>query len=140
MGTSTLLEPMQTEWNKAIRKTLVLPYETHRNLLPLIINGRSFSDQHVSRVKKFVNSFIMSVNSKIRFIGEMAMSYSYGPLGRNCTKIYFNGSIAECNDDMNLICCAKAIYDLLEVRDGIKLLPGLDKNDVELLIEDLCCD
>ena len=137
---SILLEPMQTEWNKAIRKTLLLPYETHRNLLPLIINGRSFSDQHVSRVKKFVNSFIMSVNSKIRFIGEMAMSYSYGPLCRNCTKIYFNGSSAECNDDMNLICCAKAIYDLLEVRDGIKLLPGLDKNDVELLIEDLCCD
>ena len=59
--------------------------------MPLIINGRSFSDQHVSRVKKFVNSFLISVNSKIRFIGEMAMNYSYGPLGRNCTKIFLNG-------------------------------------------------
>ena len=68
------------------------------------------------------------------------MSYSYGPPGRNCIKIYYNGSSAECNADMNLICCAKAIYDLLEVRDGTRLLPGFDKNDVELMIEDLCCD
>ena len=28
-------EFMQTEWNKAVRKILRLPYETHRNLLPL---------------------------------------------------------------------------------------------------------
>ena len=46
----------------------------------------------------------------------MAMSYSSGPLGRNCTKLYYNDSSAEgINADMNLICYAQAIYDLLEV-------------------------
>ena len=57
-------EFMQTEWNKAVRKILRLPYETHRNLLPLVINSKSFVDQHLSRVKKFANSFITSQNEK----------------------------------------------------------------------------
>ena len=41
---------------------------------------------------------------------------------------------------VNLICDAKAITDLIDVRDGLKCLPGLDMDDVELLIEELCCN
>ncbi len=123
--------------NKAIRKIIRLPYETHRNLLPLVINGASFSDQHVSRIKKFVSSFMNSKNRKIRFIGEMAMEYSYGPLGRNYTII---NSLNNVDIDVDLICDAKAITDLIDVRDGLKCLPGLDRDDVELLIEEICCN
>ena len=134
-------EFMQTEWNKAVRKILRLPYETHRNLLPLVVNSKSFVDQHLSRVKKFANSFITSQNEKIRFIGEMAMLYSYGPLGRNFVKIEtLNNDTCNLNADVKLTCTAKAISDLLDVRDGSRFLPGLDRNDVEFFIEDLCCD
>ena len=134
-------EFMQTEWNKAVRKILRLPYETHRNLLPLVVNSKSFVDQHLSRVKKFAHSFITSQNEKIRFIGEMAMLYSYGPLGRNFVKIEaLNNDTCNLNADVKLTCTAKAISDLLNVRDGSRCLPGLDRNDVEFFIEDLCCD
>ena len=136
---TNIVGPMQIEWNKAIRKIIRLPYETHRNLLPLVINGASFSDQHVSRIKKFVSSFLNSKNHKIRFIGEMAMEYSYGPLGRNCTRINSLNNV-DIDVDSNLICDAKAITDLIDVRDGLKCLPGLDRDDVELLIEELCCN
>ena len=30
---------LNVEWNKAVRRTLNLPYKTHRWLLPLIVNG-----------------------------------------------------------------------------------------------------
>ena len=136
---TNIVGPMQIEWNKAIRKIIRLPYETHRNLLPLVINGASFSDQHVSRIKKFVSSFLNSKNHKIRFIGEMAMEYSYGPLGRNCTRINSLNNV-DIDVDSNLICDAKAITDLIDVRDGLTCLPGLDRDDVELLIEELCCN
>ena len=42
-----------------------------------------------------------------------------------------------------LICViriAKALSDLIDVRDGLKYLPELDRNDVDLMIEDLCCN
>ena len=136
---TNMTDLMQTEWNKAIRKIVRLPYETHRNLLPLVINSRSFADQHVSRVKKFVNSFMISQNDKIRFIGQMAMLYSCGPLGRNVTRIGNLDNVI-LNVDGDLYCNAKAISDLIDVRDGLKYLPELDRDDVELLIEDLCCN
>ena len=104
-----------------------------------VINSRSFADQHVSRVKKFVNSFMISQNDKIRFIGQMAMLYSCGPLGRNVTRIGNLDNVI-LNVDGDLYCNAKAISDLIDVRDGLKYLPELDRDDVELLIEDLCCN
>ena len=80
---------------------------------------------------------VNSVTS-FRFIGEMALLYSYGPLGRNFVKIE-NMNINNLDNDVDLTCTAKAISDLLDVRDGLRLLPGLDRNYVEILIEDMCC-
>ena len=136
---TNLTDLMQTEWNKAVRKIVRLPYETHRNLLPLVISSRSYDDQHVSRVKKFVNSFMISQNEKIRFIGQMATLYSYGPLGRNFTR-HGNLDNVILNAETDLCCKAKAISELIDVRDGLKYLPELDRNDVDLMIEDLCCN
>ena len=49
---------LNVEWIKAVRRTLNLPYKTHRRLLPLIVNGKSFKSQHCSRLHKYVNGFI----------------------------------------------------------------------------------
>ena len=48
---------LNVEWNKAVRRTLNLPYKTHRRLLPLIVNGKSFKSQHCSCLHKCVNEF-----------------------------------------------------------------------------------
>ena len=74
---------MQTEWNKAVRRVLKLPYDTHRNLLPLVIESKSFSDQHRSRVGKFLGSFQTSKNKHVNFLGMRARVCTYGSLGRN---------------------------------------------------------
>jgi len=126
-------------FNHAINYFKRIMFEGHFKTILLVINSRSFADQHVSRVKKFVNSFMISQNDKIRFIGQMAMLYSCGPLGRNVTRIGNLDNVI-LNVDGDLYCNAKAISDLIDVRDGLKYLPELDRDDVELLIEDLCCN
>ena len=58
---------MNTEWNKAVRRTLRVPYTTHTNLLPLLVKGKPFMTQHFSRVSKFVQSFVRSNNTSVVF-------------------------------------------------------------------------
>ena len=134
---SNMVQAMQTEWNKAVRRTLKIPYQTHRNLLPLIVKSRTFEDQHFKRVSKFVNSIVESENEHLAFIGERAKSYSHGSLGRN----YRRCMDKTVNDRQNpeLLSIAQSICELLEVRDGQRVIPGLSRLDVHEMIEYLCC-
>ena len=50
----SICKQLNVEWNKAVRRTLNLPYKTHRRLLPLIVNGKSFKSQHCSRLHKYI--------------------------------------------------------------------------------------
>ena len=50
---------VNVEWNKAARRTLNLPYKTHRRLLPLIVNEKSFKSQNCSCLRKSVNGFFL---------------------------------------------------------------------------------
>ena len=68
----------------------------------------------------------------------MARYNSYGVLGRNLTRVAFNDN-SRITSSVDTITCAKAIQELLDVRDKIKELPELNHNDVEQMIEDLCC-
>ena len=89
---------------------------------------------------KFVNSFLVSENAYVSFIGELARYNSYGVLGRNLTRVVFNDSSPVASDtSIYTITCAKAIQELLDVRDRIKETPKLNYNDVDVMIEDLCC-
>ena len=108
------------------------------NLLPLLINADTFLAQFRKRIAKFVNSFLVSKNVYISFIGELARYNSYGVLGRNLTRVVFNDN-SPITSSVETITCAKAIQELLDVRDKIKELPELNHNDVEQMIEDLCC-
>ena len=128
---------MQTEWNKAVRRTLGLPYQTHRNLLPLIVQSRSFAEQHKSRVCKFIETFMTSENSRVAFIGERAKVCAFGTLGRN---LYKCTTKDDDNSDMDLLAKSSAIRDLIEVLGGTKSVEGMSVSDVGVIIEDLCCN
>ena len=69
---------MSIEWNKAVRRTLHIPYDMHTRLLPLILGGGNFKDQHRSRVSKFLCSFNISNNEHIRYIGQRAHISTWG--------------------------------------------------------------
>ena len=58
---------LNAEWNKAVRRTLNLPYKTHRRLPPLIVNRKYFKSQHCSRLHKYVKiSMFLSLALKLK--------------------------------------------------------------------------
>ena len=75
-----------TMWNKAVRRMLRIPYTAHRHLLPLLVQGCSFAEQHRARVAKFMQSFCSTSNDLVRLIGERARCSTTGVLGRNWVK------------------------------------------------------
>ena len=127
---------MQTEWNKAVRRVLKLPYDTHRNVLPLIINSKSFSEQHRSRVSKFLGSFQTSKNKHVNFLGMRARVCTYGSLGRNYVRLM--NEVAHTDPSAELLARSQMIKDLIDVRDGISFVNGLSYDEVNDMVNYLC--
>ena len=60
--------------------------------------------------------------------------------GRNLIRVVFNDNSPIASDtSIDTKTCAKAIQELLDVRDRLKVIPELNYNDVDVMIEDLCC-
>ena len=130
--TSKSAHQMNIEWNKAVRRTLHVPYTTHTKLLPLLVLGKSFTGQHKSRISKFIQSFLGSSNTSVVLIGETARHRCSGALGRNYTRCRENDGIE--TSDTDLLARSHSIRDLLDVRDGVMDLPGFDIDEVLLTI------
>ena len=124
---------MNTEWNKAVRRTLLLPYQTRTSLLPLLISGKSFATQHKMRMIKFLGSFCDSDNSHVAYIGERASRYAHGPLGRNHTRCI--GGMRVDPPETDLLARSQAIKELIDARDGIVDLPGYTRDEIITSIE-----
>ena len=126
------------EWNKAVRRTLRVPYTTHTNLLPLLVKGKPFMSQHFSRVSKFVQSFVRSNNTTVVFIGALARYSSSGALCGNYTRCQ-NSACLEI-PDTDFLARSHCIQELLDVRDGVIDIPGLDIDEVLTTINEICCN
>ena len=84
--TSIGIENMYTQWRKAHRQILSLPYMTHCDILPLIADNMPLEYILDSRYFAFYKSI---VNSKNKIISHTASSkiFDYSsPLGRNITQ------------------------------------------------------
>ena len=117
---------------------MTLPNQTDRNLLHLIIQAKPFNEQHRLRVKHFIDSFLKSTNKYLFFIGERARNFTCGPVGRNFARFNCESTIGEPSIDLCLK--SQAIAELIDVRDGHKVIPGMSRADVELMIVSLCCN
>ena len=113
------VEAMNIEWNKAVRRTLLLPYKTRTCLLPHLVIGKNFADQHKSRISKFLVSFNESENSHVFYIGERAKSFAHGALGRNYTRCRRHAEAEPVSTGLRAR--AQAILELLDVRDGVHI-------------------
>ena len=142
---------LNIQWNKAVRRTLKIPYTTHTRLLPHIVNSFSFKDQHARRVKKFLYTFTSSENMHVLFIGERALRNTIGALGRNRARIEISSNVSKSNSDQitsptegvseltDLLDNARQIRELIDARDGITELSGFTYDEISSIIQDLCC-
>ena len=149
---------MNTSWNKAVRRILGIPYRTLTALLPYLIENHNFRKQHTSRYIKFYNSLLMSDNDSVKYIAECAYVNVTSVLGINrvhCQSSY--GTIVRpivANSNYSpllrkhgivhesLECDHRAaqITQLIGVKEGTLLLPGFDYEEVDGLLDMLCCD
>ena len=129
---------MNTEWNKAVRRTLRVPYTPYTNLLPLLVKGKPFMTQHFFRVSKFVQSFVRSNNTCVVCIRALARYISSGALNRN----YISCQNSACLEipDTDLLAGSHCIQELLDVRDGVIGIPGLYIDEVLTTINEICCN
>ena len=132
---------LNVEWNKAVRRTLNLPYKTHRRLLPLIVNGKSFKRQHCSRLHKYVNGFFSSENIYVSFIGAKAKTRVTGSSGRNRARLaVMDGLVPFDPLDEHTSAHVGMIKELLDMWDGINECLHLSRTEIDDLIYHLCCE
>ena len=133
---SRFTRSLNTEWNKAVRRTLGLPLTTRTALLPLLINGKTFDKQHKSRMSKFLVTFRDSCNSHVSYIGARAQYYSHGPVGRNRTRCRDNMGVDTVTVDLRAR--SQVISELIDVRDGLKLIPGYTRDETIEFLDHVC--
>ena len=134
---------LNIEWNKAVRRTLRVPFCTHTVLLPLLVQNKNFTQQHASRVRKFVNAFCTSDNKHVQLIGKRACEFTTGTLGRNRARCeasikHDDGSGAPSPDE-TLAATAQSIRTLLNARDNLLDITGFGYSDINTMLDSLCC-
>ena len=79
---STWFDAICVAWNKAVRRIFQLPCNTHRFLLPYVVDGNSIRDQLLKRCVKFYESCDESKNSIIQLLVCNA-NFENTPMGIN---------------------------------------------------------
>jgi hypothetical protein len=156
---SKKLSHFYVTWRKCIRKSLNLPYTTHCNLLHLICNDFAVETQIHMRTSKFIYSCLNSDNSCVKLCVKLAFGASDSALSSsidflcteyNITKYFIKnsnnkalGNIIKAHDcqkdEIDNMRRATQIKELLFLRDNNIYQGGLSMNEVNELIEYLCC-
>ena len=105
----------------------------------MIVNGKTYTDQHFSRVVKFTEAFLTSHNQHVLLIANRARYNTFGALGRNMTRCESAGGLVP-PSDAALVARAQSIRELIDVRDGLSDLEGFSHDEVKAVLRGLCCD
>ena len=144
---STLLgviaRQLSVQWNKAVRRTLPIPYATHTRLLPLILNTSSFMDQHARRVQKFISAFLTAQNDNVSLIGSRTRDFRTGTLGRNQAQIKSRQQITLPHE---IYVCHPAteeppdqLADVERVQELLDACDGVVELNICFMTEHICC-
>ena len=75
-------------WNKAVRKLLKLPYNSHCRFLSSLIKCDPFSVSHCKRSAKFLKQGIINKNDLISYVFKRALLLKTGFIGNNVLQMY----------------------------------------------------
>ena len=124
------------KYNRAIRILLNLPFQTHRNILHLLISSVPLKNQLCSRFMKMYKAMSMSKNSTICFVTEL--------FKRDCRSIISRNIIACMKNEMHkwfdahVVSIVSVIKDLIRCRNQNFQIPIFAPHDIDFIILDLC--
>lgn len=137
---------LQRSWNRAVRVLLQLPYNSHCFFLPLLLNVQALEVQLMRRFLKMCVTMQESQNEKVSFLIRYCVKCANSMIARN---LFFICSKYNCNLD-NVICNrykvkqapserelvkAEFVKELLNIRDNIMTVDGLNESEVCEMIE-----
>lgn len=144
------LKSFLTGWNKAARRVLALPYDSHRYLLPVLLGVESLMCVLKKRFIKLCITMDKTSNETVSFLYRY---FKYDPssiIARNLYFVCMQSEIDNLNDLCKLYSLIKSdelndvqvgnimlLKELLEIRDGIYNLEGFDRDHVEIMIENV---
>jgi len=113
------------------------------------LHSKSFSDQHIKRVAKFLHCFLVSHNDHVSLIGGRTRDFCTGALGRNRARVEVilghpltrepRVIISLASENSDLSANAEWIRELIDARDGIRTVNNMTNDDICDMIEHLCC-
>ena len=128
-----------TQWNKAVRRILHLPFTTHRWLLPILAKRPPLQNQLETRFLKFISSMFNSDNNIVSFISNFAFCCRNSVLGNNiayieyCRNVDFTSSLSTSVNIVNdsFVPCEEELAIAQAVRELSDRTLSIDFTDSE---------
>ena len=133
---STWFDAICVAWNKAVRRIFQLPYNTHRFLLPYVVDGNPIRDQLLKRCVKFYESCDESKNSIIQLLVSNA-NFENTPMGINMRYIamHFKSKV-KVNSEKDG--AGHLLHSLLKIREQYWEISEFTREKVECMIYNVC--
>ena len=133
---SSSFEFICTAWNKAVRRIFHLPYNTHRYLLPFIVQTSHIRYQLVERFRTFFATCMSSENLLINLLALNA-HFCNSPMSMN--RRYADKLLVKKNDlTEEESGHAALLSSLLKIREQQWSIPNFDRNEIEMMVEFIC--
>ena len=142
-----------SSWNVTIRNIFKLPRATHRYFIQELSNSSHPKTMLCSRMIKFWHSLRTCNKGSIRYLANLVYDDRRTLTGRSVTNI-----AVDCGADrmsLNLTCVRNMRYfppppgeewriplvkELLDIKDEKLEVPGISTEDIDLIIEEICCN
>ena len=133
---STWFDAICVAWNKAVRRIFQLPHNTHRFLLPYVVDGNPIRDQLSKRCVKFYESCDESKNSIIQLLVYNA-NFENTPMGINMRYIAMH-SKSKVKIDSEKHGSGHLLHSLLKIREQYWEISEFTRAEVECMIYNVC--
>ena len=142
-----------SSWNVTIRNIFNLPWTTHRYLIEGVSGTTHPKTMMCGRYIRFLETLSTCSKLSVRFLAGLVHDDRRTLTGKTVTKI-----ADDCSVDRNILTPGIAnrsrystppveeqwrlsiLMELLEVRAGLAFIPGADPAEIQLMIENICCN
>ena len=142
-----------SSWNVTMRKVFELPWTTHRFFIEAVSGISHPKSLLCSRLLKFLGSLKTSIKGSVRYLANMVYNDRRTLVGNTVSRIALECKVERCSlshqaarnmkyypplpgDEWKL----GLLQELLEVRDGKAVVPGVSQDEIVAMIEEICCN
>ena len=145
------VKKIYSSWNVTIRKVFKVPYTTHRYLITPLSCTNHPKTLLTCRMIKFMESLRTSSNGGVRYLASLVFDDRRTLVGRSVSKIARECNISRGSLNSRNVKSLKyfeiptenewtvpILRELLGARDGQMVIPGIDMQEINMMIEDIC--